>query len=89
MRYARALDPAISSTMEVTYLLTLGLLGIGFLLMEKFIKVYASTLVTWSQQISTMEEVCGSLFKQAYAIRKINAFKSNCENFSNRKASQQ
>lgn len=53
--YGRKLDPPIAWGQEVTFILCLGLLGVGFLLLERFIKLYATTLLDRSKKIQTLE----------------------------------
>lgn len=53
--YGRILDPLILWGQEITFILTLALLGVTFLLLERFIKLYATTLVERSREIETLE----------------------------------
>lgn len=53
--YGRILDPEISWGQEITFIICIALLGIAFLFLEKFIKLYATTLVDRSHQIETLE----------------------------------
>lgn len=52
----RALSPPISWAQEVTFIVSIALLGIAFLMLEKFVKLYANSLLERSQQIKTLEK---------------------------------
>ncbi len=54
--YGRVLEPGIIWGQEITFIISLAALGIAFLLLEKFIKLYASTLLERSKQIETLKE---------------------------------
>lgn len=53
--YGRVLEPKIQWGQEITFIFCIAILGIAFLLLEKFIKLYATTLVDRSRKIETLE----------------------------------
>lgn len=65
--YGRVLEPKIQWGQEITFVISLALLGIAFLLLERFIKLYANTLVDRSRKIETLEIEKEELVKE---IRK-------------------
>lgn len=52
----RALSPAISWAQEITFIVSIALLGIAFLMLEKFVKLYANSLLERSRKIKTLEK---------------------------------
>src|SRR4051812_1167554 len=49
--YGRYLDPPILWGQEVTFIICLAILGVAFLLLERFIKLYANTVLDRSKKI--------------------------------------
>jgi hypothetical protein len=70
--YGRILDPQIRWGEEITFIISLGLIGCAFLLLEKFIKLYANTLVERSKTIETLEIEKEELKKEMERLTKEN-----------------
>eukprot|EP01116_Phalansterium_solitarium_P017504 TRINITY_DN4328_c0_g1_i1.p1 TRINITY_DN4328_c0_g1~~TRINITY_DN4328_c0_g1_i1.p1 ORF type:complete len:758 (+),score=285.67 TRINITY_DN4328_c0_g1_i1:3227-5500(+) len=69
----RILSPGIRWGEEITFLISLGLIGVAFLLMEKFVKLYASTLLDHSNNIKNLEH------EKEQLLRELRAFKNTEE----------
>jgi hypothetical protein len=65
----RALNPAISWAQEVTFIVSIALLGIAFLMLEKFVKLYANSLLERSRQIKTLEKEKEELVEEVKKFR--------------------
>lgn len=52
----RKLDPGVSWGQEATFWVSIVLLGLAFLMLEKFVKLYANSLLERSHQIKTLQK---------------------------------
>lgn len=65
----RALSPTISWAQEGTFIVSIALLGIAFLMLEKFVKLYANSLLERSRQIKTLEKEKEELAEEVKRFR--------------------
>lgn len=72
--FGRVLDPPIQSGQETTFIICLAILGLVFLLLERFIKLYANTLLERSRTIEALE------IEQEELRQEIKRFREEQEN---------
>lgn len=65
----RALKPTISWAQEITFIVSVTLLGFAFLMLEKFVKSYANSLLERSRQIKTLEKEKQELAEEVKKIK--------------------
>lgn len=65
----RILDPGISWGEEITFLISLALIGCAFLFMEQFVKLYANTLVDHTNSIRQLEVEKDALQRELRALK--------------------
>lgn len=82
----RKLDPGISWGQEATFWFSIVLMGMAYLMLEKFVKLYANSLLERSHQIKTLqkekeelvEEVCWLfLWSLMFIVVQIKKFKGD------------